>query len=180
MPKISKELVSTLLETGKGMIKTQVTELADAGLSNLAKHFPNKEKLIHTLIEREADRHLEILEKKYSEIKDQPFDKIIEALVLEIAEAMNNGKVGIKIILTSTFAEERLEALLDARRSLVTFVNKVLKDAGYENDTRLKAFTIVAALGGMVETVVFRKDESYTNEQLAKETTKLVLAYCKS
>ena len=176
--KISKELVGTLFETGKGMVKSQINELAENGISTISKHFPNKEALVEMLIEREADRHLEILEKKYAEIKDQPFDVIIETLITEIAEAMAKGKVGIRLILTSTFAEERLSSLIHARRSLVTFVEKVLKDAGFEENTRTKAYTIVAALGGMVETLAFRKDDHISEDELVQETMKMILSYC--
>ncbi len=173
---ISKELVNSVIELGT----QKATELAGMGISTLSKHFPNKENLVEALIQREADLHLQILEKKYLEIKDQPFEDIIETLVHEIAGAMRNGKVALRIILTSTFATERLQSIIHARESLVAFVEKVLRDADYNEETNLKAYTIVAALGGMVETIVFRKDESISEETLAKETTKLVLAYCNS
>lgn len=174
MAKISKELLSAVLEIGT----QKVTELTDKGISTLSKHFPNKEGLVDALIQREADLHLQILEKKYDEIKNEPFEKIIETLILEIAQAMEKGKTSIRIILTSTFAEERLQSLISARESLVTFVEKVLRDSDINENTYVKSYTIVAALGGVVETIVFRKD-AVTREELAKETTKLVLAYCK-
>lgn len=161
--KISKDLVSTLLETG---------------VSAISKHFPNKEAIVELLIEREADRHLEILEKKYAEVKGQPFDLIIETLIQEISSAMAKSKIGIRIILTSTFAEERLSSLIHARRSLVTFVEKVLRDAGYEENAHIKSYTIVAALGGMVETLAFRKSENLSEEDLVQETMKMILSYC--
>lgn len=175
MPRIPKELVNTVLELGK----EKATELAGIGITTISKHFPNKENLVEALIQREADLHLQILETKYAEIKDQPFEEIINTLVVEIAKAMGNGKVALRVILTSTFATERLQSIIQARESLVTFVEKVLKDGGYTQKTSLKAYTIVAALGGMVETIVFRKDETFSEEILAEETTKLVLAYCK-
>lgn len=175
MPRIPKELMNTVLELGK----EKATELAGLGITTLSKHFPNKENLVEALIQREADLHLQILEKKYDEIKDQPFEEIIATLVVEIADAMRKGKVALRVILTSTFATERLRSIIQARESLVTFVEKVLKNADYQENTHLKAYTIVAALGGMVETIVFRKDESISEETLAQETTKLVLAYCK-
>lgn len=175
MPRIPKELVNTVLELGK----EKATELAGLGITTLSKHFPNKENLVEALIQREADLHLQILEKKYAEIQDQPFEDIINTLVVEIAAAMGNGKVALRVILTSTFATERLQSIIQARESLVTFVEKVLRNADYHENTHVKAYTIVAALGGMVETIVFRKDESITEETLAQETTKLVLAYCK-
>lgn len=161
--KISKELVSTLVDTGTTLIN---------------QYLPNKESLINTLIEREADRHLALLEEKYSQIKGQSFETIIETLVLEIASAVKKGKLGIRVILTSTFAVERLDALLHARRSLVSFVEKVLQDQGIENNSHLKAYTIVSALGGLVETMAFKRDESISEEDLTKEATKLILAYC--
>lgn len=175
MPRMPKELVNTVLELGK----EKATELAGLGINTISRHFPNKENLIEALIQREADLHLQILERKYAEIKGQPFEEIIHTLVVEIADAMGNGKVGLRIILTSTFATDRLRSIIQARESLVTFVEKVLTDAGFTNNPHLKAYTIVAALGGMVETIVFRKDESISEETLAQETTKLVLAYCK-
>lgn len=175
MPRIPVELVNTVI----GLGKEKATELAGLGIATLSKHFPNKENLVEALIQREADLHLQILEKKYAEIQEKPFDEIIETLVIEIANAMRNGKVGLRLILTSTFATERLQSVIQARESLVTFVEKVLTDGGFTNNTHLKAYTIVAALGGMVETIVFRKDESISEETLAEETTKLVLAYCK-
>lgn len=176
MAKISKEVLNAVIEVGS----QKVAQLADIGFSTLSKHIPNKEKVVEALIQREAELHLQILEKKYAEINQQPFEKVVETLVLEIAQAMEKGKFGIRIILTSRFAVERLQCLLGARESLVTFVEKVLIDAGYKDQTSLKAYTIVAAMGGMVETIVFKKDESISDEILAKETTKLVLAYCKA
>lgn len=186
MPKLNKELMNTILEAGTGLLKEvgkeklslqKVSELAGIGISTIYHHFPNKEALIHALIEREADRHLELLEKKYAEIKGQSFDQKIEILVKEIADAVKKGKLGIRVILTSTFAVERLESLIYARRSLVTFVEKVLNDEGISKDTHLKAYTIVACLGGLVETMAFKRDESVSDEDLARETTKWVLAY---
>jgi AcrR family transcriptional regulator len=186
MPKISKELVSAILEAGTGLLKEvgkeklslqKVSELAGTSVNNIYKHFPNKEALIHALIEREADRHLEILEKRYAEIKSQSFEQKVETLVIEIASAVKKGKLGIRVILTSTFAVERLESLIYARRSLVTFVQKVLEDEGITKDSHIKAYTIVACLGGLVETMAFKRDESITDEDLARETTKWVLAY---
>lgn len=188
MPKLSKELMSTLLEAGTGLLKEvgreklslqKVSELAGIGVSTIYKHFPNKEALIHALIEREADRHLELLEAKYAEIKGRSFESIIETLVMEIAEAVKKGKMGVRVILTSTYAVERLESLIYARRSLVTFVEKVLNDQGITTDSYLKAYTIVSSLGGMVETMAFRKDDNVSDEDLARETSKWVLAYTK-
>lgn len=167
----SKDMVNALLENGLRIFN-------ESKLTNLSGLIPNKEELVKILIEREADRHLAILEEKYKAIKGSSFEEVIETLIREIAHAMNQGKIGIRILLTSTFAVERLEALLHARRSLVLFVEQVIRDHGFEKDSALKSQLIVSSLGGIVETMVFKRNESVSDEDMIKESTKMILSYC--
>jgi hypothetical protein len=175
MTRISKEFVQSLLETGALMLKKKIP--IDRMIS-LYQPLPNKEELVGVLIEREANRHLKLLEEKYELLKDQDLEKIVMKLIREIAHAMDDGKIGIKVILTSTFAVERLEKLIQARRSLVSFVEKVLKDQGVSSS--VKASLIVASLGGVVQTLVFTKETDLSDDDFILEATKMILAYIKS
>lgn len=174
MAKLSKELVSSLYDLGTRLLKEGMEK------SSVYRQYANKEALIEALINREADRHLELLEQKYESIKTEPFEKIIETLIHEIAEAVEKGKLGLRIILTSTFAVERMQAIVDGRESLVRLVEKILTDAGYKENAYAKATTIVAALGGTVETMAFKRNSGVSTDELVAETTKMVLLYTKS
>jgi hypothetical protein len=167
MTNLPKKLISLLLDkTG-------------SGLDSLQK-ISHKEALVQVLIEREAQRHLRVLEEKYSTIRDEPFEKKIEILIQCITDAMFESKTGIKILLTSTFAVDRLEALIMARKSLITFIETVLIESGHEKEAKKKAHLIVASLGGVVETIVFKKDDLFSRDELINESTKLVHAYVKA
>jgi hypothetical protein len=176
MTRISKEFIQNLVEVGSQIIREKVT------VSNflcLSQHLPNsKENLIGILIEREADRHLKILEDKYHTLKDQELELIVSGLIREISQAMESGKGGIKIILASTFAAERLEKLIYARRNLVAFVEKVLSDQGITSSG--KGPLVVASLGGIVQTLVFRKENNLTDEDFIQEATKMIIAYIRT
>lgn len=98
----------------------------------------------------------------------------------EILTTVEKDKNFLRGILKSTFFVERLDAVIDARESAVQFISTVLAE-NQKVDPDLagtKAYTIVAAIGGVVETIIFRTDERISLNQLSEETTNMIVKYC--
>jgi AcrR family transcriptional regulator len=185
----SRELVSAIFEASVRILKGQhqvfttrnIAELAGVSIGSLYQYFPNKEALIGALIEHEARRHVELLKDKYAEIRHQSLAFVVEALVSEILGIVDRDKVLLRTILAKTFSVDRLASIIEAREGLITFVATVLKEKGNlaEGETiDHKAYMIVASLGGVVETIIFRKEEPMTAQKMKTEASQMVLAYC--
>ncbi len=180
---VFKASVRILKSVGIAKFTTRsVAEIAGISVGSLYQYFPNKEALVGALIEREAKRHVEILEIKFAEIQHLPFSTAILILISEILKTIKKDKSLLKVILSSTFVVERLDSIIDARECLVNFVEKVLAHQPYQlsiPNPKLKAYTIVAALGGLVETIIFQKKEPFTEDELTNEVSAMIVSFCR-
>ena len=63
-----------LLKHGyEGCTTKEVAEVAGVGIGSLYEYFPNKEALIAAVVEREADRYMEVLKRELLATLDHPF-----------------------------------------------------------------------------------------------------------
>ncbi|HEY6882244.1 MAG TPA: TetR/AcrR family transcriptional regulator [Polyangiales bacterium] len=75
-----------LLKHGyQGCTTKEVAEIAGVGIGSLYEYFPNKEALIAAVVEREAERHMDVLKDEILATLDRPF---VEALRTALRGAM--------------------------------------------------------------------------------------------
>lgn len=185
--KRSSDLVSSIFEASTRLLKEvgskkfstrSVAELAGVSIGSLYQYFPNKEALIGELISREAQRHVEILRAFYEEKKSQPLDIILPKLVEKIFQQVQQDKTFLKIILTAVFTVNKLDSIIAAREEWINLIEDILKDhSPHIKNPRLKSYLIVSSLGGIVETLIFRKEETPKLEDLIRESSVLVESY---
>lgn len=186
----SADLVASIFEASVRILKTvggakfstrKIAELAGVSVGSLYQYFPNKESIIGALIEREAKRHVDLLEKKFAEIQNQSFEVVIKTLITELIHTVQRDRALLRAILSSTFVTDRLDSIIEAREHMITFVSRILETSGVSASApspRVTAYTICAALGGVVETIIFRKTEPFSDQVLIEEVSRMVHAYC--
>jgi AcrR family transcriptional regulator len=183
----STELVSAIYEASVRILTSpkklsfttrQVADIAGISVGSIYQYFPNKQALIGALIERETIMRTQQIKKKYAEIKNENIEVIVHDIVFEILQKTDQDKKYLRGIYRSIFEVDRLETLIEQRELVMQFVaelllhHKVLKNA---EQAQLKAYCIVTLLGGVIETLIFRKDERVSVKQLTEEVTSLIL-----
>lgn len=188
----SSELVSSILEACVRIFKSgnkalnfstrSVAELAGVSVGSLYQYFPNKDALVGALIEREARLHVQKQEELYEQIKHESPEKVVHALVRQLLETIERDRRLLQGILKSIFFVERVDAIIEARESAIRFNARVLLEKGLARDeaeASTRAYVIAASLGGVVETLIFRKDAPVSLDALCDEASRMFLKYCK-
>jgi AcrR family transcriptional regulator len=183
------QMVEAILEAGVRVLKSVemeklstriVAKISGVSVGSLYQYFPNKEALVGTLLEREMKKQVETLENRYSQVRGKSFEVVISALCDELIANTVRDKLLLKHVFSNTFFLGRLDRLIEVRESLVNFVENVLIEAGIENNSYVKAYTIVATFPGILETITFRRSEPVSSGELSIEASKMICLYCKN
>jgi AcrR family transcriptional regulator len=103
----SQVTVSALLEAAarvllkqgyEGCTTKEVAEVAGVGIGSLYEYFPNKEALIAGVVEREADRYMDVLKRELLATLERPFAQAVR-LALRGALAELEGRPLMSLLL---------------------------------------------------------------------------------
>ncbi len=93
--------VRVLLRHGyKASTTRLIAEVAGVGIGSLYEYFPHKEALIAAVMEREAERCVQVLQKELLASRERPFEAALRAAVQVALEELESRRELLSIVLT--------------------------------------------------------------------------------
>ena len=185
----SKELVNAIYEAtvrilpkvGSYQITTKkIAEIAGVSIGSLYQYFPNKEALLGSLMDFMMKETTEKAYRKMDELEGLPLDQFVANFIDFTVDLFLSEKEKIGEIYRRAPELSRIPSLLKLRRESVDRLAKLLRVQRPElNEVDSVRIVFIAANSvlGVIHTMVYDPEQTYSNEEIATELKAMVKAY---
>lgn len=187
--KRSKALVAAILESATRVLKKAgykntttnwVAEVAGISVGSLYQYFPNKEAIVHFLIQKAIRECIERGEKKLMAIQTSSLDEAVDVFVRHVVDMFTEYREELRAIFRTALFIEHIEYLHKAQAGFSELLERRLKEFDGEiqmHDPALTAFVLHHSIMGVIETYVADETVQIPKEDLVRELNRLVLGY---
>ncbi len=167
----------------EGLEKATTNHIAaKAGVSvgSLYQYFPNKESLVRALNDRHTREILELLTRRFGEVREAPMAQAVEAIVRAMVEVHRVDPELHRVLVQATPAVGALEETRRleeaAARMLVAFFEARAGELR-PLDFELSAFLLVHTVEALTHAVVLEHPRLLKDEAFIEETSRMILGY---
>ena len=165
----------------EGATTARVAERAGVSVGSLYQYFPNKESLIAVLIERHADKIVEIMEQALSDPANATLDDGLRAIIRAGTSAHHLDPKLHKILNEQVPRSGRLAKAMDTSRQITRTLERFLRAHAREMrpgcDPAIAAVVIETALEALSHKAVIDRRDLLANGVIEREMYELIAGY---
>jgi AcrR family transcriptional regulator len=170
LPKLGSQHVTT----------KKIADFAGVSVGSLYQYFPNKESLLGGIMDMVAQAGTAKIQKRIDEIDGKSMTEATDAMVDIALEVFLSEKEKVREIYRQAPELGRLPALLKLRQSVVERAADEMKKhhPGHRAEEYVRvSFIAVNAVMGVIHTMLYDDQQSYSTEELAFELKAMLNAY---
>lgn len=158
----------------------RVAVKAGVSIGSLYQYFPNKESLVRALNDRHTFEVLELLRKRFVEVREAPLEASVKAIVRAMVEVHRVNPALHRVLVNIVpsiggLAETR--ALEDAAAALLAQFLVARKAELRPLDPNLSAFMLVHAVEALTHAAVLERPELLKGDAFVDEASRMILGY---
>ncbi|MDE3246409.1 MAG: TetR family transcriptional regulator [Acidobacteriota bacterium] len=158
----------------------RVAQKAGVSIGSLYQYFPNKESLVRALNDHHTQEILDLLRRRFGELREAPLESSVRAMVQTMVEVHRVNPALHRVLVNVVpsvggLAETRV--VEDAATALLTQFLKARKDELRLLDPELSAFMLVHAVEALTHAAVLEHPQLLKGEAFVKEATRMILGY---
>jgi AcrR family transcriptional regulator len=158
----------------------RVAVKAGVSIGSLYQYFPNKESLVRALNDRHTQEVLELLQKRFAEVRESPLEVSVQAIVQAMVDVhrVNPALHQVLVnIVPSIGGLAETKVLEDAAAALLTQFLTTRKAELRSLDPKFSAFMLVHAVEALTHAAVLERPELLKGELFVNEATRMILGY---
>ena len=158
----------------------RVAVKAGVSIGSLYQYFPNKESLVRALNDRHTQEVLELLRKRFLEVREATLEDSVKAIVRAMVEVHRVNPALHRVLVNIVpgiggLAETK--ALEDAAAALLTQFLKTRKAQLRPLNPELSAFMLVHAVEALTHAAVLERPELLKGDVFVDEASRMILGY---
>lgn len=158
----------------------RVAVKAGVSIGSLYQYFPNKASLVRALNDRHTNEILELLRRRFVEVKEAPLELAVEAIVRAMVEAhrVNPSLHRVLVnIVPSIGGLTETKVVEDAATALLARFLKARASDLRPLDFDLSAFMLVHAVEALTHAAVLERPELLKGDAFVNEASRMILGY---
>jgi len=158
----------------------RVAVKAGVSIGSLYQYFPNKESLVRALNDRHTHEILDLLRKRFVEVREAPLEDSVRAIVQAMVDVHRVNPALHRVlvaIVPSVGALAETRVVEDAAAALLTQFMKARKAELRPLNPELSAFMLVHAVEALTHAAVLERPELLKGELFVNEATRMILGY---
>lgn len=158
----------------------RVAVKAGVSIGSLYQYFPNKASLVRALNDRHTNEILELLRRRFVEVKEAPLELAVEAIVRAMVEAhrVNPSLHRVLVnIVPSIGGLTETKVVEDAATTLLARFLKARASDLRPLDFDLSAFMLVHAVEALTHAAVLERPELLKGDAFVNEASRMILGY---
>ena len=153
---------------------------AGVSIGSLYQYFPNKESLVRALNDRHTHEILELLRKRFVEVREAPLEDSVRAIVRAMVEIHRVNPALHRVLVNIVpgiggLAETRV--VEDAAMDLLTQFLKTRKAELRPLNPEVSAFMLVHAVEALTHAAVLERPELLKGDAFVDEASRMILGY---
>lgn len=185
----SKALVDAIFEAtvrilpslgSRNITTKKIADLAGVSIGSLYQYFPNKESVLSAVMDIAMKAKSEEFLKKINELDGRNIEETTDALIDFVLDLFLTEKEKNREIFMQAPELGRMPTLLKLRNSVVVRLAEEMKkhaSGKTEEDYKRVSFVAVNAIMGVIHTMLYDEQQTYSKEELSSELKMMLKSY---